>query len=216
LPSGAAPWCVRDQAAAVAGLLPDFARRAFAEARARREKCADFRCFATRAICSSVAVGCSSRACCSKRPLAAARAFAVRLVGSSVFAQLVCAARRARRLRCSGFRGSIGSVLSGAGDRVVVHVHGHGHRVNECAGREFVRRREAECFSSGDGRPVFVYQRLHLASAEPGAGGELSHGGWFPILVTVEQPSEQGTVVQAVAVGHVSPSPCPRFWTSPQ
>lgn len=80
-----------------------FERRALAEASARRLKWALFRCAATRAICSSVASGCSSLACRSKRPFAAARAFAVRLAGSSVFAQLVCAARLARTDRSCGF-----------------------------------------------------------------------------------------------------------------
>lgn len=56
-----------------------------------------------------------------------------------------------------------------------------------------------------DRRPVLVHEGLHLALAEPYGGGEFADARRLVVAVAVEQPSQQVTGMQAIAVVHESP-----------
>jgi len=53
--------------------------------------------------------------------------------------------------------------------------------------------------------PVFVHEGLHLALAEPYGGGKFADARRLVVAVAVDQPSQQVTGMQAVAVVHGSP-----------
>jgi hypothetical protein len=77
--------------------------------------------------------------------------------------------------------------------------------VEESAWGEVVGVCHPPRFVAVDGRPVLVYEGLDLALAEPYGGGEFADARRFVVAVAVDQPSQQVTGMQAVAVVHGSP-----------
>ncbi|MFI2911157.1 hypothetical protein ACG2OD_23360 [Streptomyces sp. PDY-4] len=60
-------------------------------------------------------------------------------------------------------------------------------------------------FVAVDRWPVFVHEGLDLAFAEPYGGGEFADARRFVGAVAVEQPPQQVTGMQSVAIVHGSP-----------
>jgi hypothetical protein len=98
-----------------------------------------------------------------------------------------------------------GFLLAWACDRVVVHVRGHGQRVKKSAWGEAVRLRYSLRFLAVHGRPSLVDEGVHLALAQPYRVGEFADASRLSCFRAVDQPSEQVTGVQSVAVFHGSP-----------
>lgn len=77
--------------------------------------------------------------------------------------------------------------------------------MNESAWGEAERLRDPGCVFFGQGRPLLVNEGLDLGLAQSDLCGKFSDASRLTGRVCVEEPSQQVTGVQSIAVVHGSP-----------